>query len=560
MAKYNYDRYSINYEWREPPVGETGTVDTRLGGLHKTAKWNSTEGKYVLSDPYDPYNYIPAGSVAYHYRPEADGYLDKYTSRTGQYGDANVSCDREIRYNKDKSQRQIRGSYKNTVQAEDGTYPINGPHIDGNWYVRTSLANTAPTMPGAFTQPTGTLKGGSNISVAWGASTDADGNSITYFPEYRYYKNGVAQAWVALPNNSSHSRSLTLASDKTTDKIDFRVRAYDGMEYSDYRISTVFNIIHNTNPTLALVTENNVTLYENNIYRIEGSAQDGDAGQIVNVRYQINAGTARAIATAISDGATAIPFNRQLTFKGGILYDGETAITSALAEGVAHTLKVWAEDDQGGKSTVAERTFHVVPNRPPTLTIDPFTQQDGMINADSITLSGTASDPDGNDIVVKYRINDGANVQIYAGPSGAWTFDIPLSKLADGENAIVVEVTDVYDFKYSRTVKLNKHANMASLTTSTTRYKIAPPSGSAKGVLLWIQRDQTLELTADISMTNGTAQEVYTPMTLSNTAPVAGSTVEDEFTYQAAEPADNINVKLTLTGDGSITLISGVLS
>ncbi|WP_120188643.1 hypothetical protein [Ammoniphilus oxalaticus] len=103
-------------------------------------------------------------------------------------------------------------------------------------------------------------------------------------------------------------------------------------------------------------------------------------GDIVNARYQINADTARAIATGISDGSTLISFNKQLTFRGGKRYDGITKITSALAEGTPHTLKVRAEDDQGGKSTVEERTFYAVPNRPPVLSIDAFETKNNMIS------------------------------------------------------------------------------------------------------------------------------------------------------------------------------------
>ena len=81
----------------------------------------------------------------------------------------------------------------------------------------------------------------------------------------------------------------------------------------------------NTVPTHTLNTPNNQTLYENDTFKIDGSAKDPDVGDILNVYYRINGGTSRAIATGISTGA-AILFNEQLTFKGGVLYKGATGI------------------------------------------------------------------------------------------------------------------------------------------------------------------------------------------------------------------------------------------
>ena len=54
-----------------------------------------------------------------------------------------------------------RGSLiQSNVIAEDGTYPANGRHTDGFWYVRGVVSNTAPTTPGVFSQPSGTLETG----------------------------------------------------------------------------------------------------------------------------------------------------------------------------------------------------------------------------------------------------------------------------------------------------------------------------------------------------------------------------------------------------------------
>ena len=338
--------------------------------------------------------------------------------------------------------------------------------------------------------------------------------------------------------------------------ITFRAKAIDaaGLE-SAYSQSATFPV--NAKPTLILNTTNNRTLYENDTFLIDGTAKDADVGNIVNVYYRLNGGTSRAIATGISTGAS-IPFNEQLTFKAGKLDKDEAAITDALAEGTAHRLEVWSEDNKGGKSTVVERTFYVVPNRAPVLTIDAFTDKTGMINNDTIKLSGTSSDPDGNNVTIKYRVNEQAAVQIHSGVAGPWSFDLSLKSLKDGENFVVVEVIDTYNFKSSRTIKLNKTANLTPLEHSVQRYKIVPPSGSAQGVLLWIQRDADQEVTAEISMTIGTEQEQFVSLTLDSRAPM-GEDVEDYFKFRADTPAEHIALKLSWTGDKPITFISGAL-
>ncbi|WP_342540044.1 hypothetical protein MHI39_20120 [Heyndrickxia sp. FSL K6-6286] len=331
---------------------------------------------------------------------------------------------------------------------------------------------------------------------------------------------------------------------------------------------TILNgaVTYNFIPTLTLNSPtDNVTLYETNTLNIEGYAADADNGNIVNARYQLNGGTIRALATGISTGSNTIPFNKQLTFRGGKLYDGDTAVTDELAEGVAHQLKVWSEDDQGGKSPEQLRNFYVVPNRPPALTIDPFATKSDLINADKVTISGTASDPDGNTVVVSYKLNKGMSTEVYRGKDGAWTFDLSLKDLIAGENTVAIEVVDSYNSKTSKTLKLNKNRVATPLLTSEVRYKIDPPSGTAKGVLLWVQRDVGLTVTADISMGLKNEQETYEAMTLTNTAPVSSGVVEDEFVFEASAEKDNIMLKLTLSRESAdvndaITLISGVLS
>ncbi|MFJ7891285.1 Ig-like domain-containing protein [Lysinibacillus xylanilyticus] len=319
----------------------------------------------------------------------------------------------------------------------------------------------------------------------------------------------------------------------------------------------------NTAPTVTLVSpSNNQTLYENDTINISGNAYDADKDQSVTAYYQIKSESKKVLATNLSQ--MQISLSKQLTFKGGKLYDGETILTGTLAEGVEHKLKVWAVDSEGAQSTTVERTFYVVPNRAPLLSVDAVTPT-GVIDMDKFIISGTALDKDANSSVkVTRRINANNPIEIYSGTGGDWEFEVSLSQLVVGSNTIVVEAIDNYGAKTSKTIKLNKNAVNAPILQSVARYKVEPPKGSAKGVLLWVQRDTDLDLKVDLSMVLKGEQESYVPLTATHTVPVYEGVVEDEFYYETLEPKDDIILKLTTTRPNidvnhKIHLIMGVL-
>ncbi|MFJ7698956.1 hypothetical protein [Lysinibacillus fusiformis] len=156
----------------------------------------------------------------------------------------------------------------------------------------------------------------------------------------------------------------------------------------------------------------------------KGALKGGGTGMFF---YQINGEQRKVLATNISQ--TQITLSKQLVFKNGKLYDGETLLTGTLAEGVEHKIKVWAVDSENEQSDTIERTFYVVPNRAPLLSIDAVVPS-GIINTDKFKISGITSDQDANSTVtVNYRINGANPVEIYTGTGGAWEFEILLSQL-----------------------------------------------------------------------------------------------------------------------------------
>ncbi|MFJ7916060.1 MULTISPECIES: hypothetical protein [unclassified Lysinibacillus] len=449
------------------------------------------------------------------------------------------------------------------IQAEDGTYPTNGRHTDGNWYVRGSRVSQSIAPPSPFTEPISgkKFKPGETANITFGASSAA--NVSLYEVDLRYNSTGT---WSQLPYNNTLIRSWTITTNKSLKTIEFRVRAKNTSSvYSDYVYSEPFVIEHNVAPTVSLTSPTeNVTLYENDILNIAGTAYDADSDQSVTVYYQINSEQRKVLATNISQ--TQIALSKQLKFKGSKLYDGDIVLTGILTDGVAQKLKVWATDSEGASSIIIEKSFYVVPNRAPLLSVDTVVPS-GVVDNDSFKISGNATDHDENSTLkVTRRINSGNSVEIYSGTGGVWEFEVALAQLNIGENAIVVEVIDNYGAKTSKTIKLNKNEVKTPILQSVARYKIEPPKGTAKGVLLFIERDRELDLKVELSMTLAGEQEQYETLTPEGTAPMSydDNIVEDTFYYETTEPKDKIVLKLSTTRPDAtvnhkIHLISGAV-
>jgi hypothetical protein len=191
--------------------------------------------------------------------------------------------------------------------------------------------------------------------------------------------------------------------------------------------SVKFSGSWNEAPTLTLTSPtDNQTLNEGNVFSIQGSAGDTDNGNVVTVKFKINGGTARAIASGVSDGSSPISFVKNLTYSNKRLWDGNTDVAGVdLAEGVDHTLTVWAEDDQGGKSAEITRNFRVIWNRPPTIS---GTDTDLGVISVAPSQTYTVSDPEGQSFTITEYL-DGEVLRTFSGVAGQeYTVTIPADK------------------------------------------------------------------------------------------------------------------------------------
>ncbi|MEY9975720.1 hypothetical protein [Lysinibacillus sp. RC79] len=565
--QYYYDKFTAiantsppTYEYQEVWSSESYGSDYQASG-YTSYKLDKATGKFTTSGSYitiqGNFNagtvYKVSGGTLYKYVANlSDAYL--YVS----------SCTYKQIQTGGGDTYYTKGSLvQSGISAGISTYPANGKHTDGYWYVRGSRVSQSIAPPSPFTEPVSgkKFKPGETTNIAFGASNAA--NLSLYEVDFRYNSTGT---WSQLPYNNTLIRSWTITTIKSLKTIELRVRAKNTSNvYSDYVYSESFEIEHNVAPTVSLTgPSDNSTLYENDTLNITGTGYDADPDQAVTVYYQINNEPKKVLATNLSQMQIAL--SKQLTFKGGKLYDGDTVITGILSDGVAHKLKIWAEDSEKASSAIVEKSFYVVPNRAPLLSVDAVVPS-GVVDNDKFKITGKASDEDANSSVkVTRRINSGNSVEIYSGPGGEWEFDISLGQLKIGENTVVIEVIDNYGAKTSKTIKLNKNNVKTPILHSVARYKISPPAGSAKGVLLFIERDEEMDLKVELSMTLAGEQEQYETLTPSNTAPMPNTVriVEDTYFYEATESKDNIILKLFTTRPDAtvnhkIHLISGAI-
>ncbi|MED2006041.1 Ig-like domain-containing protein, partial [Brevibacillus laterosporus] len=281
--------------------------------------------------------------------------------------------------------QQVKQFNESTFSSQTQTLTI--PGLKGVTSVKVNTGTVSYTVNGSTV--TFTLSGGSYTRriQTGGSYTPPDSKEVTTTQE-----KFTSQPDYSFPSSISYNSggySGNLSKDGSPDKVnrspesavsiyqytqkyrgtvtkpgsDTRTYAY----YYQYTVTIEYS--DNSNPTIVLTSPpNNQTLTENATLTIQGTASDTDKDNVVTIKYRMNNGTTRALQSGVSNGSTPIPFAKTLTFRTKRLYDGTTDPTgSDLAENTDHTLTIWAEDDQGGKSTEITRKFRVVHNRPPVI-------------------------------------------------------------------------------------------------------------------------------------------------------------------------------------------------
>lgn len=104
--------------------------------------------------------------------------------------------------------------------------------------------NTAPGVPSSITYPT-SINGGTNITVSWGASTDAEGDLAGYIVE-RSTNGGTS--WSQIYQGSARSTTNNVAFG--TASVRYRVKAYDtGGLNSGWKTGNNITVVNNRAPS-----------------------------------------------------------------------------------------------------------------------------------------------------------------------------------------------------------------------------------------------------------------------------------------------------------------------
>ena len=144
--------------------------------------------------------------------------------------------------------------------------------------------NTPPTTPGPFTAPTPGDRWYGTHTISWGASTDPDGDPVTY--ELEFF-NGTS--WKTIGTNiSGTSYSYNFANEPATSSAKLRVRAKDSRgAYSDYRESPAFTINKAPGAPTILEPKNGETVFNDRAIKwTAASDPNGDA-----LTYQLQLST-----------------------------------------------------------------------------------------------------------------------------------------------------------------------------------------------------------------------------------------------------------------------------
>lgn len=128
----------------------------------------------------------------------------------------------------------------------------------------------------------------------------------------------------------------------------------------------------------------------------------------------------------------------------------------------SHTVTVDATDNDGNAAAQKSTTFKV-DTIPPTLNVTSPTE--GMITSTkSLTVSGTTNDATSSPVTVKISLNSADQGAVIVGGNGAFSKAVMLK---DGENVIVVTVTDAAGKSSSVTRNVTLDTSVPKIVSST---------------------------------------------------------------------------------------------
>ena len=306
----------------------------------------------------------------------------------------------------------------------------------------TVSTNTAPSTPGSISVPS-SIMGGTNISISWAKSSDAESNLAGYKVERS--TNG-GSSWSQIYQGTATSTTNNVAFGTTS--VMYRVKAYDteGLE-SGWRTSSQVTVVNNNAPSAppSIAVPNDVkggsTLV---ISWTAASDSDGNLSGYILERS--------------TDGGSAYT----QVYKGNALTYTDT-ITKGWST-VMYRVKAYdSYDAQSGYTTSAKRT--VDNNTAPAITTSSAANLG--TKSSGFTISYSVDDEDAGDTLTVTEKLDGTTKRTYTATRKATnSFAVTgeyFQKITNGSHTLTVTVTDG-KATVTKTFAFTKAVTAASIT------------------------------------------------------------------------------------------------
>lgn len=306
----------------------------------------------------------------------------------------------------------------------------------------TVSTNTAPSTPGSISVPS-SIMGGTNISISWAKSSDAESNLAGYKVERS--TNG-GSSWSQIYQGTATSTTNNVAFGTTS--VMYRVKAYDteGLE-SGWRTSSQVTVVNNNAPSAppSIAVPNDVkggsTLV---ISWTAASDSDGNLSGYILERS--------------TDGGSSYT----QVYKGNALTYTDT-ITKGWST-VMYRVKAYdSYDAQSGYTTSTKRT--VDNNTAPTITTSSAANLG--TKSSGFTISYSVDDEDAGDALTVAEKLDGTTKRTYTATRKATnSFAVTgeyFQKITNGSHTMTVTVTDG-KATVTKTFTFTKAVTAASIT------------------------------------------------------------------------------------------------
>lgn len=306
----------------------------------------------------------------------------------------------------------------------------------------TVSTNTAPSTPGSISVPS-SIMGGTNISISWAKSSDAESNLAGYKVERS--TNG-GSSWSQIYQGTATSTTNNVAFGTTS--VMYRVKAYDteGLE-SGWRTSSQVTVVNNNAPSAppSIAVPNDVkggsTLV---ISWTAASDSDGNLSGYILERS--------------TDGGSAYT----QVYKGNALTYTDT-VTKGWAT-VMYRVKAYdSYNAQSGYTTSTKRT--VDNNTAPTITTSSAANLG--TKSSGFTISYSVDDVDASDTLTVTEKLDGTTKRTYTATRKATnSFAVTgeyFQKITNGNHTLTISVTDG-KATTTKTFTFTKAVTAASIT------------------------------------------------------------------------------------------------